>query len=68
MALHVLIRQKVSKEAPMVQATAHPDHRLISSEDVQGTDVYGVGDEAIGEIDHLFVCGHELWWLPRIGT
>ena len=27
----------------MTQATAHPDHRLISSEDVQGTDVYGIG-------------------------
>jgi hypothetical protein len=37
----------------MTKATAHPDHRLISSEDVQGTDVYGVGDEVIGEIDHL---------------
>jgi hypothetical protein len=39
----------------MAQATAHPDHRLISSEDVQGTDVYGIGDEAIGEIDHLLI-------------
>ena len=37
------------------QSTAHPDHRLISSEDVQGTHVYGVGDEAIGEIDHLLI-------------
>ena len=26
----------------MTKATAHPDRRLISSEDVQGTDVYGV--------------------------
>ena len=39
----------------MAQATAHPDRRLISSEDVQGTNVYGVGDEAIGEIDHLLI-------------
>ena len=39
----------------MTKATAHPDHRLISSEDVQGTDVYGVGDEVIGEIDHLLI-------------
>jgi PRC-barrel domain len=39
----------------MAQATAHPDRRLISSEDVQGTDVYGVGDEAIGNIDHLLI-------------
>ena len=51
----------------MTQATAHPDRGLISSEDVQGTDVYGIGDEAIGQIDHLLIeigpCGircHEL--------
>ena len=39
----------------MAQATAHPNRALISSEDVQGTEVYGVGDEAIGEIDHLLI-------------
>ena len=39
----------------MGQATAHPNRALISSEDVQGTDVYGVGDEAIGQIDHLLI-------------
>ena len=39
----------------MAQATSHPDRRLISSEDVQGTDVYGAGDEAIGGIDHLLI-------------
>ena len=39
----------------MTKSTAHPDHRLISSEDVHGTNVYGVGDEAIGEIDHLLI-------------
>ena len=39
----------------MTKATAHPDHRLISSEDVQGTDVYGMGDELIGQIDHLLI-------------
>ena len=39
----------------MTEATAHPDRRLISSEDVQGTDVYGIGDEAIGQIDHLLI-------------
>jgi PRC-barrel domain len=38
-----------------MQATAHPDHRLISSEDVHCTDVYGIGEEAIGEIDHLLI-------------
>jgi hypothetical protein len=36
-------------------STLHPDHNLISSEDVQGTTVYGDGDEAIGEIDHLLI-------------
>ena len=39
----------------MAKATAHPDHRLISSEDVQGTLVYGPGDEEVGEIDHLLI-------------
>src|SRR6187399_470019 len=39
----------------MAKATAHPDRRLISSEDVQGTNVYGIGDESIGEIDHLLI-------------
>ena len=39
----------------MAKATAHPDRRLISSEDVQGTNVYGIGDEAIDEIDHLLI-------------
>ncbi len=39
----------------MARATAHPDHRLISSEDVHGTDVIGAEDEVIGEIDHLLI-------------
>jgi hypothetical protein len=39
----------------MAKATTHPDHFLISSEDVQGTDVYGVGDDVVGEIDHLLI-------------
>ena len=39
----------------MAKATAHPDHRLISSEDVQDTDVYGAGDKSIGQIDHLLI-------------
>src|SRR5262245_30959853 len=42
-------------EVSMTKATAHPDLRLISSEDVQGTDVYGIGEEVIGEIDHLLI-------------
>src|SRR6187200_1135724 len=39
----------------VAKATAHPDRRLISSEDVQGTNVYGIGDKSIGEIDHLLI-------------
>jgi hypothetical protein len=39
----------------MSKATAHPDHRLISSDDVIGTDVYGLTDETIGQIDHLLI-------------
>jgi hypothetical protein len=40
----------------MASVTAHPDHRLISSEDVQGTNVYGAADDTkIGEIDHLMI-------------
>jgi PRC-barrel domain len=30
-------------------------HRLVSSDRVIGTDVYGVGDQAIGQIDHLLI-------------
>ena len=40
----------------MAKATWRPpDGGLISSEDVHGTNVYGIGDEAIGEIDHLLI-------------
>lgn len=39
----------------MASATAHPNHQLISSEDVEGTVVYGAGDEKVGEIDHLII-------------
>jgi hypothetical protein len=42
------------KERP-IRATAHPDHRCISSEDIQGTEVYGAGGKNIGEIDHLII-------------
>lgn len=36
-------------------ASAHPNRSLISSETVKGTDVYGVGGDKIGEIDHLMI-------------
>jgi hypothetical protein len=39
----------------MAKATAHPNRRLISSEDVEGTEVFGSGDEVVGEIDHLLI-------------
>jgi hypothetical protein len=39
----------------MARATAHPDHRCISSEDIHGTTVYGAVGSNIGEIDHLII-------------
>lgn len=39
----------------MATATAHPNHQLISSEDVEGTEVYGLGSEKVGDIDHLMI-------------
>jgi hypothetical protein len=39
----------------MASSAAHPNHQLISSEDVQGTEVCGTGDEKVGEIDHLMI-------------
>lgn len=39
----------------MARATAHPNHQLLSSEDVEGTDVYGVDGVKVGEIDHLMI-------------
>jgi hypothetical protein len=39
----------------MATATIHPNHQLISSEDVEGTNVYGPGDAKVGDIDHLMI-------------
>src|SRR5215510_13370321 len=39
----------------MARATAHPDHQCVSSEDIQGTEVYGAAGNNIGEIDHLII-------------
>ena len=39
----------------MASATAHPNHQLISSEDVEGTNVYDMKGSKIGEIDHLMI-------------
>ena len=39
----------------MARATAHPNHRCVSSNDVQGTEVYGADGKHIGEVDHLII-------------
>lgn len=39
----------------MASATVHPNHQLISSEDVQGTNVYDMKATKIGAIDHLMI-------------
>jgi hypothetical protein len=39
----------------MAQATVHPNHQLISSEDVGGTEVYDPAGDNLGEIDHLMI-------------
>jgi hypothetical protein len=43
------------EEETMAQSTAHPNHQLISSEDVEGTEVYDAAGTNIGEIDHLMI-------------
>jgi sporulation protein YlmC with PRC-barrel domain len=42
-------------ESVMATATVHPNHQLISSEDVEGTNVYDAKGKKIGEIDHLMI-------------
>jgi hypothetical protein len=42
-------------EVYMAKATAHPNHQLISSEDVEGTNVFDMAGKKIGEIDHLMI-------------
>ena len=39
----------------MATSTVHPNHQLISSEDVEGTNVYDMKGSKIGEIDHLMI-------------
>lgn len=54
----------------MAYATAHPNHNLISSEDVQGTNVYGMAEAKIGEIDHLIIdkiSGKVVWAVMSFG-
>ena len=33
----------------------HPNHNVISSEDVQGTKIYDAAGKEIGEIDHMII-------------
>jgi PRC-barrel domain len=42
-------------ETEMASATTHPNHNLISSEDVEGTNVYDLKASKIGDIDHLMI-------------
>ena len=39
----------------MANATVHPNHALISSEDVEGADVYDTKGNKVGDIDHLMI-------------
>ena len=39
----------------MASSTSHPNHNLISSEDVEGTSVYDMKGTKIGDIDHLMI-------------
>jgi sporulation protein YlmC with PRC-barrel domain len=39
----------------MASVTQHPNHQLISSEDVEGTEVYDPSGKHIGEVDHLTI-------------
>ena len=39
----------------MAIATTHLNHSLISSEDVEGTNVYDTQGSKIGDIDHLMI-------------
>jgi sporulation protein YlmC with PRC-barrel domain len=39
----------------MAKATVHPNHQLISSEDVKGTNVYATDGTQIGDVDHLLI-------------
>jgi sporulation protein YlmC with PRC-barrel domain len=43
------------KGTTMATSTVHPNHQLISSEDVEGTNVYDMKGTKIGDIDHLMI-------------
>ena len=39
----------------MAKATVHPNHQLISSEDVKGTRVYATDGTPVGDVGHLLI-------------
>jgi sporulation protein YlmC with PRC-barrel domain len=39
----------------MATATVHPNQQLISSGEVEGTNVYDINGNKVGEIDHLMI-------------
>ena len=39
----------------MATSTVHPNHQLISSEDVEGTNVYDLKGSKSGDTDHLMI-------------
>src|SRR5687767_15765719 len=45
----------ITKGRTMATSTVHPNHQLISSEDVEDTDVYDMKRNKIGDIDHLMI-------------
>jgi sporulation protein YlmC with PRC-barrel domain len=54
----------------MATSTVHPNHQLISSEDVEGTNVYDQRGAKIGEIDHLMIdkmSGHVTYAVMSFG-
>jgi hypothetical protein len=58
------------KDQPVASATANEHRVFVSSKEVQGADVYGMGNEGIGEIDHLLiekVSGRVAYAVMRIG-
>ena len=49
---------------------AHPDHGLISTEQVEGTNVFNMQGEKVGEIDHLMIdkkTGHVTYVVMSFG-
>jgi hypothetical protein len=56
------------KEAKMLRA--HPDHTLISSEQVEGSNVFNMAGEKVGQIDHLMIdkqSGHVAYAVMSFG-